>query len=363
MLRRVGEKAAQHGITIGLEVVNRYESNVLNTAAQAVAFARRVALPNVKVHLDTYHMNIEEADIESALIDTGAMLGYFHIGESGRGYLGAGNIDFDRVFRGLAKVRLRRADHLRVLLVGGGQPAAVGHPRDLAQLVGRQRRPRPPRQGLHRERRQGRGRGACAVRAHAVSREIVMEHRRLGGAGLKVPALSLGTGTFGGSTAFFERWGQTQGAQAQRMVDLCLDHGVTLFDTADVYSDGVSEQVLGQALKGKRHAALISTKASFAMGGAGPNDKGSSRHYLMRACEAEPAAAADRSHRSVLHARLRCADAGGGDAAGARRPRAQRQDRLHRRLQLLGLAPDEGARRHASGMAWPATWRTRATTR
>ena len=103
VLRRVGEKAAQHGITIGLEVVNRYESNVLNTAAQAVAFAKRVALPNVKVHLDTYHMNIEEADLESALVDTGPMLGYFHIGESGRGYLGAGNIDFDRVFRGLAK--------------------------------------------------------------------------------------------------------------------------------------------------------------------------------------------------------------------------------------------------------------------
>lgn len=102
-LRRIGEKAAQNGITIGLEVVNRYESNVLNTAAQAVAFARRVGLPNVKVHLDTYHMNIEEADIESALVGTGDMLGYFHIGESGRGYLGAGNIDFDRVFRGLAK--------------------------------------------------------------------------------------------------------------------------------------------------------------------------------------------------------------------------------------------------------------------
>ena len=103
VLRRIGDVAARHGITIGLEVVNRYETNVLNTAAQAVDFARRVALPNVKVHLDTYHMNIEEADLESALIDTGAMLGYFHIGESGRGYLGAGNIDFDRVFRGLAK--------------------------------------------------------------------------------------------------------------------------------------------------------------------------------------------------------------------------------------------------------------------
>jgi D-psicose/D-tagatose/L-ribulose 3-epimerase len=103
VLRRIGETAAQNGIVIGLEVVNRYESNVLNTAAQAVHFARRVGLPNVKVHLDTYHMNIEEADLESALVDTGAMLGYFHIGESGRGYLGAGNIDFDRIFRGLAK--------------------------------------------------------------------------------------------------------------------------------------------------------------------------------------------------------------------------------------------------------------------
>jgi D-psicose/D-tagatose/L-ribulose 3-epimerase len=103
VIRRVGEKAAQHGITIGLEVVNRYETNVLNTGAQALAFARRVGLPNVKVHLDTYHMNIEEADIESAIIDCGEMLGYFHVGESGRGYLGAGNIDFDRVFRGLVK--------------------------------------------------------------------------------------------------------------------------------------------------------------------------------------------------------------------------------------------------------------------
>ncbi|MEO7337647.1 MAG: sugar phosphate isomerase/epimerase family protein [Caldimonas sp.] len=105
VLRRIGEEAAKDGITIGLEVVNRYETNVLNTAAQAVSFAKRVGLPNVKVHLDTYHMNIEEADLESALIDTGPHLGYFHIGESGRGYLGAGNIDFDRIFRGLAKAR------------------------------------------------------------------------------------------------------------------------------------------------------------------------------------------------------------------------------------------------------------------
>ncbi len=112
-----------------------------------------------------------------------------------------------------------------------------------------------------------------------------MEFRQLGHSGLKVPALSLGTATFGGSNAFFERWGKTQGNEAQRMVDLCLEHGVNLFDTADVYSDGLSEQVLGQALKGKRERALISTKATFPTG-TGANDMGSSRYHLVRACEA-----------------------------------------------------------------------------
>ncbi|MBX3606960.1 MAG: aldo/keto reductase [Piscinibacter sp.] len=112
-----------------------------------------------------------------------------------------------------------------------------------------------------------------------------MEHRRLGQSGLKVPVLSLGTATFGGSNAFFERWGSTQADEARRLVDLCLEHGLNFFDTADVYSDGVSEQVLGHALRGRRDAVLISTKATFATG-SGPNDKGSSRHHLLRACEA-----------------------------------------------------------------------------
>ena len=112
-----------------------------------------------------------------------------------------------------------------------------------------------------------------------------MEYRRLGQSGLKVPALSLGTGTFGGSGAFFERWGSTQGAEARRMVDLCLEHGLNFFDTADIYSAGMSETVLGEALKGRRDQALIASKASFAMG-EGPNDKGSSRFHLIRACEA-----------------------------------------------------------------------------
>jgi aryl-alcohol dehydrogenase-like predicted oxidoreductase len=112
-----------------------------------------------------------------------------------------------------------------------------------------------------------------------------MDYRTLGRSGLKVPVLSLGTGTFGGSNAFFERWGTTQGDEAARIVDLCLDHGLTLFDTADIYSDGESERVLGQALKGKRDRALISSKATFPTG-SGPNDVGSSRFHLVRACEA-----------------------------------------------------------------------------
>lgn len=103
VLRRICAEAAKSDITIGLEVVNRYESNVLNTAAQAVNFCQRIGAPNVKVHLDTYHMNIEEADIEQAIVATGDRLGYFHIGESNRGYLGAGTVDFDKIFRGLAR--------------------------------------------------------------------------------------------------------------------------------------------------------------------------------------------------------------------------------------------------------------------
>ncbi|WP_062219762.1 aldo/keto reductase [Aureimonas sp. D3] len=112
-----------------------------------------------------------------------------------------------------------------------------------------------------------------------------MEYRRFGQSGLKVPVLSLGTATFGGSNEFFQRWGATDVADASRMVDLCLDHGVNFFDTADIYSGGVSEEVLGQALKGKRERVLISSKGTF-RNGEGPNEVGSSRHHLVRACEA-----------------------------------------------------------------------------
>jgi aryl-alcohol dehydrogenase-like predicted oxidoreductase len=111
-----------------------------------------------------------------------------------------------------------------------------------------------------------------------------MEFRRLGASGLKVPALSFGAGTFGGRGPLFGAWGDTDAAQARRIVDRCLDAGVTMFDTADVYSAGESERVLGQAIKGRRDRVILSTKTSLPMG-EGPEDAGSSRSRLIRACE------------------------------------------------------------------------------
>ena len=114
-----------------------------------------------------------------------------------------------------------------------------------------------------------------------------MEFRTLGRSGLKVPALSYGTGTFGGSNEFFRAWGASDVAEATRLVDICLDAGVNLFDTADIYSDGLSETVLGKAIAGRRADVLISTKATFRMSNqSGPNEIGSSRYHLVRACEA-----------------------------------------------------------------------------
>ena len=112
-----------------------------------------------------------------------------------------------------------------------------------------------------------------------------MEFRQLGKSGLKVPVLSFGTGTFGGGTEFFKAWGASDVAEATRLVDVCLEAGVNLFDTADIYSNGLSETILGKAVAGRRDKVLISTKATFRMGD-GPNDLGSSRHHLITACEA-----------------------------------------------------------------------------
>jgi len=109
-----------------------------------------------------------------------------------------------------------------------------------------------------------------------------MEYRLLGG--LKVPVLSFGTGTFGGNDEFFKAWGGSGVEEASRLVDVCLDAGLNFFDTADIYSQGLAEQILGKAIAKRRDRVLISTKATFPMGD-GPNDLGSSRFHLLQACE------------------------------------------------------------------------------
>jgi aryl-alcohol dehydrogenase-like predicted oxidoreductase len=112
-----------------------------------------------------------------------------------------------------------------------------------------------------------------------------MEYRQLGYSGLKVSELSLGTGTFGGGTEFFKAWGETGVNEAKRLIDICLEAGINLFDTADIYSNGLSEEILGKAVEGKRQDLLISTKTTFRFG-KGPNDVGSSRYHIVRAAEA-----------------------------------------------------------------------------
>ena len=87
-----------------------------------------------------------------------------------------------------------------------------------------------------------------------------MEYRFLGASGFRVPVLGFGAGTFGGKGPLFSAWGQTDAREARRLIDICLEAGVNLFDTADVYSDGTSESILGAALKGRREQAVISTK-------------------------------------------------------------------------------------------------------
>jgi aryl-alcohol dehydrogenase-like predicted oxidoreductase len=111
-----------------------------------------------------------------------------------------------------------------------------------------------------------------------------MEYRLLGGSGLKVSALAYGTVTFGGTTGFFEAMGTTEVDEARRLIDICLEAGVNLFDTADGYAEGRSEEILGKALGAKRNEVLISTKSGFPTA-EGPNNEGSSRYHLRRALE------------------------------------------------------------------------------
>jgi aryl-alcohol dehydrogenase-like predicted oxidoreductase len=112
-----------------------------------------------------------------------------------------------------------------------------------------------------------------------------MDYRFLGASGFKVSALGFGTGTFGGKGPLFNAWGETNAAQARRFVDICLEAGLNLFDTADVYSEGESEAILGAAIAGRRDRIVLSTKLTL-RSGAGPNDVGASRHHLIAATEA-----------------------------------------------------------------------------
>jgi aryl-alcohol dehydrogenase-like predicted oxidoreductase len=112
-----------------------------------------------------------------------------------------------------------------------------------------------------------------------------MEYRLLGNSGFKVPVLCLGTATFGGGNEFFRSWGASDVKEATKLVDICLEAGVNMFDSADVYSAGLAEEILGEAVKGRRDEVLISTKATGRLG-TGPNDSGSSRFHLIRAVEA-----------------------------------------------------------------------------
>jgi aryl-alcohol dehydrogenase-like predicted oxidoreductase len=111
-----------------------------------------------------------------------------------------------------------------------------------------------------------------------------VEYRILGASGLKVPVLSMGTGTFGGTGELFKAWGSSDVAEATRLVDICLEAGLTMFDSADIYSGGAAEEILGQAIKGRRDRVLISTKGTFRFG-KGPNDVGSSRYHLIQSVE------------------------------------------------------------------------------
>ena len=112
-----------------------------------------------------------------------------------------------------------------------------------------------------------------------------MEHRPLGASGLKAPVLSFGTGTFGGQGPLFAAWGDSDERQARSLIDICLEAGVNLFDTADVYSNGLAESRLGAAIRGRRDKVLISTKTGLPMGD-GPGDWGASRTRLIGAVEA-----------------------------------------------------------------------------
>ena len=168
-----------------------------------------------------------------------------------------------------------------------------------------------------------------------------MEYRQLGNSGLKVSVLTMGTMTFGGK-GNFAKVGNLQLDEVRKLIDIVADAGVNLIDTADVYSGGASEELIGEAMGQKRKPGmLIATKARFPMG-EGPNDRGLSRWHLIRACEASLKRLQDRRHRPLSGASVGRPDPARGDDGGARQSRARGQGALHRLLELVRLAHDEG---------------------
>ena len=171
-----------------------------------------------------------------------------------------------------------------------------------------------------------------------------MEYRLLGGSGLKVPVFALGTGSFGGTSETQKAFGGADEVAAIRLVDLCIDAGVTFFDTADIYTAGVSEQILGKAFRGRRDKVLISTKGSQATG-AGPNDRGSSRFHLTAAVEASlRRLGTDYIDLYQLHAYDALTPPEETLSTLDQLVRS-RQDPLHRLLQFPRLVPHEIASR------------------
>ena len=167
-----------------------------------------------------------------------------------------------------------------------------------------------------------------------------MEYRLLGKSGFSVPVLSLGTGTFGGVGDFFKPWGSTEVKEASRLIDVCLEAGITMFDSADGYSSGRSEEILGTAITRRRNKLLLSTKAAL-RAGPGPNDVGASRFHLTEAVEA--------SLRRLQTDHIDLFQLHGFDArtpveetmGTLERPRTGRQDPLRRRIELLRVAHHE----------------------
>ena len=171
-----------------------------------------------------------------------------------------------------------------------------------------------------------------------------MEFRQLGRSGLKVPALSFGTGTFGGGTEFFRAWGASDVAEATRLVDICMEAGVNLFDTADVYSNGLSEEILGQGHQ-RTPPGCPDLDQDHVPPGQGSERRGIVAPSYSSGLRSQPAPPRHRLYRHLPSSRIRRAHSGRGSSEQSQPPGRERQSSLHRLLQFFRLAPDEISRR------------------